>query len=172
MELPEVKPIALDPKEAMLLKQVEEEFSRTSGYTGKAASELFKSLQTRHAIPPARLDYFIKPFPGGRGKSHRDFFARGESLFEDPNFVSYLRYFIEGPALPTNTIEGFRRILIDNLGATGMVMNQLCAFVRQETRRLRLERHTAREEFWKLAQEVAYPHADAVRNAAASGAVR
>jgi hypothetical protein len=54
---------------------------------------------------------------------------------------------------PASTVEGFRKILI---GTSGMVMDQLCKFVRAETRRLGLERGTAREEFWRLAQEAGY----------------
>ena len=88
--------------------------------------------------------------------------------FSDPNFVKYLRYFIAGPALPAITIEGFRKILIEDSGTSGMVMDQLCKFVRAETRRLRLERAVAREEFWRLAQEVGYLHAATVRDAAGS----
>jgi hypothetical protein len=46
------------------------------------------------------------------------------------------------------------------------VMDQLCKFVRAETRRLGLERGVAREEFWRLAQEVGYLHTATIRDAA------
>jgi hypothetical protein len=49
-----------------------------------------------------------------------------------------------------------------------MVMDQLCKFVRTETRRLSLERSVAKEEFWRLAQEVEYSQAEAIRDAAGS----
>jgi len=47
-------------------------------------------------------------------------------------------------------------------------MNQLCKFVRAETRKLRLDRTTARDEFWKLAKEAGYDHAETIRGAAGS----
>ena len=77
---------------------------------------------------------------------------------------------MDGPALPPNTIEGFRKILIEDSGTSGMVMDQLCKFVRSETRRLGLEKGIAREEFWRLAQELGYAQAGAIRDAAGSAA--
>jgi hypothetical protein len=169
MNVPEIKPLQLTPEEAALRQQMEAELSSGSGYTGKAARSLLESLLTRDAIPEVRRHYFTEPFPGGRGKSHQDMFGcLGDAIFEHPNFVRYLRYFMDGPALPVETIEGFRNILIEDYGTSGMVMDQLCRFVRAETRRLRLERGLAREEFWKLAQEVGYFHADTIRSAAGS----
>jgi hypothetical protein len=172
MNVPEVKPIELTPEEAVLHQQMEAEFSGTRPYLGKAAHALLKSLHARGVIPEARVRDFTEPFPGGHGKSHKDVFEkssrRGDAIAEDPNFVKYLRYFIAGPALPPVTIEGFRKILVEDSGTSGMVMDQLCKFVRAETRRLKLERHLAREEFWRLAQEVGYLHAATVRDAAGS----
>ena len=77
---------------------------------------------------------------------------------------------MNGPALPADTIEGFRKIMIEDSGTSNMVMDQLCKFVRAETRRLKLERDVAREEFWRLAQEVGYAQAATIREAAASAA--
>ncbi|HEY7354587.1 MAG TPA: hypothetical protein VH596_17595 [Terriglobales bacterium] len=137
MNLPEIKPIELTAEEVALRQQMEAEFSSGSRYSGAAACFLLKSLQARGAIPEARIRDFTEPFPGGRGKSHQDVFVqngcRGEAIFEQPHFVKYLRYFIDGPALPFSTIEGFRKILIEDSGTTGMVMDQLCKFVRAET---------------------------------------
>jgi hypothetical protein len=174
MDVPEVKRIELTPEETALRQQMEEEFSSGRPYAGKAASSLLKSLQTRGVIPAARIRDFTEPFPGGHGKSHKDVFEingrEGDSIVAHPNFVSYLRYFMDGPALPASTIEGFRQILIEDSGTSGMVMDQLCRFVRAESRNLRLERGTAREEFWRLAQEVGYLHAATIRDAAGSAA--
>jgi hypothetical protein len=121
-------------------------------------------------IPEARVRDFTDPFPGGHGKSHKDVFEnnrrQGDAIVEHPSIVSYLRYFMDGPALPPSTIEGFRKILIEDSGTSGMVMDQLCKFVRAETRRLGLKRGIAREEFWRLAQEVGYLHAATIRDAA------
>lgn len=174
MNVPEIKPIELTPEEAALRKQMDEEFSSGRPYSGNAARLLLKSLHKRGVIPEARIRDFTDPFPGGHGKSHKDVFEKngrqGDAIVEHPNFVSYLRYFMDGPALPASTVDGFRKILIEDSGTSGMVMNQLCKFVRSESRRLRLERGTAREEFWRLAQEVGYLHAATIRDAAGSAA--
>jgi hypothetical protein len=170
MSLPQIKAVQLTFEEAHLRKQMDEELSSTRPYSGKAAHELLKSLHARGAIPEARLRTFSDPFPGGRGKSHYDVFVRngctGDAIFEHPHFVKYLRYFLDGPALPASTIEGFRKILIEDSGTSGMVMEQLCRFVRAETRSLRLGRGVAKEEFWRLALELDYPHAESIRDAA------
>ena len=170
MDVPEIKPIQLTPEEAELQRQMMDDFEHTRPYTGQYARHLLELLKNRKAIPQARIDYFTKPYPGGRGKSHLDVFKKndrsGKSTAEHPNFVEYLRYFINGPALPSGTIEGFRKIMIDDLGTSGEVMDQLCKFVRAETRSLRLDRGTARDEFWKLATEAGYDQAEIIREAA------
>src|SRR5208337_1179070 len=172
MNVPEVKPIQLTPEEAVLRQQMDAELSSDGRYSGDAAHRLLKSLSGRGAISEARLRDFTGPFPGGRGKSHHDIFTsngcQGDEIPKHPHFVSYLRYFIDGPALPTATIEGFRKILIEDAGTSGMIMDQLCKFARAETRRLGLKRSVAREEFWRLAQEVGYFHAATIREAAGS----
>lgn len=172
MDVPEIKPIHLTPEEVELQRQMRDEFEHTRPYTGQYARRLLESLKNRNAIPQARIDYFTKPFPGGNGKSHLDVFKKndrsGKSTVEHGGFIKYLSYFINGPALPASTIEGFRKIMIDDLGTSGMVMDQLCKFVRAETRNLRLDRGTARDEFWKLAIEAGYDHAETIREAAAS----
>jgi hypothetical protein len=174
MDIPEIKPITLTSGEIELRQQMEADFSKSSGYSGEPALRLMKALSARKAIPEVRIRTFTGPFPGGRGKSHLDDFKshgnRGDDVFKHPHFVAYLRYFMDGPSLPPLTIEGFRRILIEDLGTSGMIMDQLCAFVRAEVRRLRLDRSAAKEEFWRLAQEVSYDHPDIIRNAAGSAA--
>jgi hypothetical protein len=168
-DVPEIKPVELTSEEVDLFKKMEAEFSKSSGYTGEAASRLMESLRARKAIPKARIRYFTDPYPGGRGKSHQDVLKSGSyrnNIFKSPHFVKYLRYFIHGPDLPSATIEGFRNILIEDLGTTGGIMDQLCTFVRAEVRKLRLDSTTARDEFWKLAKEVGYFHADTIRRAA------
>jgi hypothetical protein len=172
MDVPEVKPVQLTPEEVALRQHMEAELAGDSPYSGKAANRLMKSLYSRNAIPEVRIRYFTEPYPGGRGKSHRDVFLRngcqGDAIFEHATFVPYLRYFMDGPALPADTIEGFRKILIEDSGTSGMVMDLLCKFVRAETRKLGLERGMAGEEFWRLAQEVGYFHAETIRDAAGS----
>lgn len=172
MDVPEIKPVELTPEEASLRQQMEAEFAGHKRYSGKPARALLESLVTQGAIPEARLRDFTEPFPGGHGKSHPDIFVsngcRWDAIFEHPHFVPYLRYFMDGPALPASTIEGFRKILVSNHGTSGMVMDELCRFVRAETRQLGLERGVAREEFWRLAQEAAYLQAAVIRDAAGS----
>ena len=173
--IPEIKPIQLTPEETVLRQQMEAELSeflcRRGSYTGKAACRLYKSLRRRNAILQIRIDDFTKPYPGGHGKSHQAVFekngCKGDDIFEHTRFVPYLRYFMDGPVLPASTIEGFRRILAEDLGTNDM-MDQLCKFVRAETRRLQLERSEARKEFWRLAQELGYDHAGTIRDAAGS----
>jgi hypothetical protein len=172
-DVPEIKPVVLTPEEIEFFKTMEADFSKDRDYSGEAASLLMNSLGKRKAIPEARIRYFTKPFPGGRGKSHEGVSRSGSfrgNIFKSPHFVKYLRYFIFGPALPPATIEGFRNILSEDLGTSGMIMDQLCAFVRAEVRRLRLDRTTAKDEFWKLAQEVGYSHAETIRKAAGAAA--
>ena len=43
----------------------------------------------------------------------------GNAIVEHPSFVSYLRYFMDGPALPVSTIDGFRTILIEGVWTSG-----------------------------------------------------
>lgn len=162
MSIPQITPVQLTSEEAALRKEMEEEFSSRRPYSGKAAHRLLKSLHGREAIPQARLRTFTEPFPGGRGKSRYDIFVKngcaGDAIFGHPHFVAYLRYFIDGPALSPSTVEGFRNILIEDSGTSGMVMERLCRFVWAESRNLRLERRAAREEFWRLAHELGYSH--------------
>jgi hypothetical protein len=172
MNVPEIEPVRLTPEETDLRMQMEEEFSKSSGYSGEPALRLMKSLIARNAIPEVRIRNFSEPSPSG--KSHLGNFEKhgrkGEAMFRHPHFISYLTYFIDGPALPRATIEGFRKILLDDLGTSGMIMDQLCTFVRAEVRRLKLDRTTAKEEFWRVAKEAHYFHAETIWNAARSTA--
>jgi hypothetical protein len=172
MNVPEIKPIQLTSEEVELERQMMDDFENKRPYSGQYAKKLLESLRNRNAIPQARIDYFTKPYPGGRGKSHLDVFKAndrfGNSVAEHANFVEYLRYFIGGPSVPSSTIEGFRKIMIDDAGTSGEVMDQLCKFVRAETRKLRLNRSTAKDEFWKLAKEAGYGQAETIREAAGS----
>jgi hypothetical protein len=171
MDVPEIKPIQLTPAEADLRRQMEDEFEKRGGYTGQYAERLFRSLYNRRAIPEIRLEQINKPQPGGR--SRKSYLLRMEEhgysihdIVKDWSFVDRLRYFINGPSLPQSTIEGFRKIMTDDAGTSGEVMDQLCRFVRAETRKLRLSRAEARDEFWKLAKEAGYDMAEIIRESA------
>jgi hypothetical protein len=60
---------------------------------------------------------------------------------------------IHGPQLPAATIAGFRRILEEDAGTTGMIQDQVRAFARAEVRRRGLDRHDAAEAFFMLTLE-------------------
>jgi hypothetical protein len=141
---------------------------------GDAAVRLVESLQEREAIPHLRLAYFTDPDLniGGHGRSRRQVFERngccGRAILEHPHFVPYLRYFVEGPLLPPPTIEGFVRIVREDLGSSGQVMSQLQSYARAEARRLD-DRYDVPEELFKLALECGVERfAGAIRRAALS----
>jgi len=134
--------------------------------------KLSESLIHRQAIPKVRLDYFTDPKMnlGSRGKSYKQNFENngttGKEILRHPNFMPYLWYFINGPRLPKRTIEGFYQILEEDRGTSGMILNQLCAFVRKAMRDQQLP-HDAPDEFAKLAFDIDQSHlADSVRKAA------
>lgn len=125
-----------------------------------AAAPLARSLLARRAIPKVRVRYFFDPKLniGGHGKSRKQVFeangTSGDAILSHGNFLKYLKYFIFGPDLPDTTIDKFIKILVDDLGSSGEVLEQLRRFVRAETRRLRSERpQDFAEEFFKLALE-------------------
>jgi len=103
---------------------------------------------------------------GGRGRSRREVFegngTRGPAIFQHPNFVEYLRYFVYGPDLPKPAIEAFQQNLIDcgkpfSLGR-GISVGE---FARRLTRSHGLQARDAAEEFYKLALECGLDAGDA-----------
>jgi hypothetical protein len=143
--------------------------------TAEQMSQLTDSLLKRDAIPPVRLAYFTDPAMNtGRGaKSHKQVFedngTRGAAILRHPHFKNYLRHFIYGPDLPEPTIRSFCKIIEADAGTSGMLLDQVKAFVRKEVRDRQLAAHHAAEEFFKLAYEVAKPDlAENVRHAAMS----
>jgi hypothetical protein len=129
--------------------------------------KLAESLMSREAIPKSRLDFI-----GGHGKSRMQVFesngtSEGEIL-SHPHFIDYLWYFINGPKLPKATIEDFCKIIDDDMGTSGMLLDQIRAFVRKEVRKRNLS-HKAPDEFMKLALEIGREDlAESVRSAAKS----
>ncbi len=180
--LPEI--ITLDPEEQKLFELIDFEVSgvrerETLRISCMAAAELTRSLLKRGAIPKIRLQYFTEPELniGNRKKSVMQVFeangTKGDAIFTHPHFLKYLKYFIFGPDLPAIVITQFRQVVSDDMGTSGMILNQLRQFARAETRRLLLEkRREAVEEFFKLALEcgldvsTARSIRDAVRSAA------
>jgi hypothetical protein len=134
--------------------------------------QLTESLSKRGAIPQCRIKMFVDPEmnPGGRGKSAKDNF-RSVHPYSDaeivrmPHFPKWLRYFIEGPDLPEPTLAGFLKIVEEDQGTEGMVVDQLTKYVRKETRAIGRDHHAPRE-FYRLCQESERPQwADFVRKA-------
>ena len=136
--------------------------------------ELTESLLIREAIPRCRLAYFTDPAlnVGGHGKSRKQVFERtgpsGADMFRDGNFMPYLRYFIDGPELPKPVIDGFCKVVEEDWGTSGMVLDQVMGYVRRQVRQERLG-SDAHEEFFKLAHEINRSDlAEPVRKAALS----
>jgi hypothetical protein len=161
MQIP--KSILLTPEEQVLLEQISFDHDLSHErleLSCNAAEPLARSLLKRGAIPKVRLQYFTDPEfnVGGRGKSRKDVFERngtkGDAILGHGNFLKYLKYFIYGPDLSPSTIAGFRKIVDDDFGTSGMVMDQLRKFARAEMRQVEKgQRYRVPEEFFKLAIE-------------------
>jgi hypothetical protein len=156
--------IQLTSEEDKLLTSIDFDLSQSDGEARTACLEsagaLTESLLKREAIAEIRRRYLTDPELniGGHGKSRiQGFTAHGlgqSETFRHGNFLKYLRYFIYGPDLPAATIEGFTKIVGDDAGTSGEVLDQLCRFTRAEVRRgLPVERYKLAEEFFKLALE-------------------
>lgn len=140
--------------------------------------QLATSLLERGAIPEVRLQYFLDPEMniGGRGKSRKDVFemngTRGNDILSHPHFIKYLKYFIHGPGLPNSIIEGFCRIIEEDAGTSGDLLNEVSAFVRKEVRSHRRRFDPSKvmaNQFFQLANEIGVNHlAESVRKAAMS----
>jgi hypothetical protein len=137
------------------------------------AAALTESLLKRKGIPKIRVAYLSDPSMniGGYGKSRNEWFekngCRGDALFRHPDFLKYLKYFVNGPDLPKDTIRGFCQIIEKDSGTSSMVLEAAKAFVRKEIREKGLNKRHSAEEFFKLAHEIKRPDlAVAIRSAA------
>ena len=124
-----------------------------------AMESLFKSINKRNAIPKIRLRIFADPkYAEIRNKSTKQIFESngtyGDEIYRHPHFVKYLRYFIKGPDLPDASIKGFCKILNDDAGTSGEILDQLRRFVRSCVREYGLDRPSAASNFYKLAVEL------------------
>ena len=154
--------IWLTPEEGELLETVDFGLGDWEARAAclEAAGALTESLLKRGAVPEIRRRYLsdAEPNIGGRGKSRIQGFADhnlgSSETFRHGKFLRYLRYFIYGPDLPEAAVAGFRKIVHDDAGTSGEVLDQLCRFTRSEVRRgLSAKRSTVPEEFFKLALE-------------------
>jgi hypothetical protein len=153
--------ISLTKSEQELVSQIDFDFGNkphgTVSWVPMAAAmdSLMQSLMVREAIPAPRWSLFTEPayFVGGRGYSHYEMFLRNgtpaEAVFRHGNFVTFLRYFLYGPDLPTHVIAGFRRAVI----AYGAFRDaiEIASHARRLTRTHGLNSDAAAEEFYKLA---------------------
>ena len=165
MTIPKPSPIELTNEEQTLLERIDFDLSdhgrsRESVLAVcSAAADLTESLIRREAIPEIRRRYISDPALNiGSKRSRLQGFeqngCKGREIIAHPNFLKYLRYFVFGPDLSERAIDGFRQILIEDAGTSGMVLDELCRFARAEARRLnRDNRRRAVEEFFKLALE-------------------
>ena len=176
----EIHVVQLNEKEQALYQSIcwdLDELARRDSATDdlERMGELAESILERDAVPEVRVAYFTDPNMnvGGYGKSRKEVFERngttGRDILRHPHFMAYLRYFIYGPDLPKATIEGFCKIIEEDRGTSGMVLDQIRAYVRKEVRDRGLSPGHAADEFFKLAHEIGKPSiADSVRNAAKS----
>jgi len=120
---------------------------------------LTKSLLKRKAIPEIRLHVFADPnFAENRNKSPKQIFESngtlGDEIYRHPHFIKYLHYFIKGPDLPNDAILGFCKILNDDMGTSGMILEDIRKYVRSCIRKFFLDRRSAASEFYKLSVEL------------------
>lgn len=149
-------PIQLTVEETLLFDQIR--FDGRSGHEAlvrscRAAQPLMRSLLDRKAVPAVRWRYFTDPdYNVGLRKSRLQIFesngTSGDAIFGHGNFLKHLKYFIQGPALPSSVIAGFCELLeLDD------DRDRVRAYVRAQIRSNQLEPGGAGEEFYKLALE-------------------
>ena len=135
---------------------------RHSAENARRARDLMKSLLTRDAIPRWRLAYFFDADYriGGRGKSRAEQFATNipgrvtvERIFERPHFLKYLRYFIQGPALPCGAIDRFHKAVCACGGVTSGDVLPLRDLARSLCREFQLNPRDSADDWFKLALE-------------------
>jgi hypothetical protein len=127
--------------------------------TADAMEELFVSLIKRNVIPEVRLRLFCDPDYAEKGKkSPKQIFeangTSGNDIYRHPHFKKYLHYFITGPALPPNAIDGFCKILNDDEDSSGIVLDQLCKHARSMVRKFGFSTDSAGTDFFRLGIEV------------------
>ncbi len=160
MEYRPIGPIELTEAEMQLYAQIPEDFDHDSWQnTADAMEELMKSLLARSGIPEIRLRVFSDPGCAETGNQSRQsvFESNGTSgrdIFRHGNFVKYLRYFVKGPELPIGVIDGLCKILNDDHGTSGMVLDQYRRYARKCVRDFELDPACAGTEFFRLGLEI------------------
>lgn len=140
-----------------------------------AMESLVDSLLERKAVPDVRLKLFADPDYAETGKKSRQQVfesngTAGNEIFRHPHFIPYLRHFIYGPELPKPAIDGLCKILNEDSGTSGMVMDQYRKHARECVRKYGLNPSDAATEFFRLGVEISMEIHDArtLRDAAKS----
>jgi hypothetical protein len=139
--------------------------------------QLFKSLFKRNAIPKIRLDIFQDAsLAEKRKKSILQHFQNNgisvQSVAQQPHFLKYLKYFIEGPDLPQNVIKRLCKIADEESWMDAVECNEvILKSVKACMREFGLNRQQAPSEFFRLANEIGFSLEDskAIRKAAMGG---
>lgn len=153
-------PVELTEEEAEIYSQISNEIDHDEWPSVADAMEsLMDSLLDRNAIPEIRLKTFADPaYAETRGKSRQQVFesngTSGQDIFRHGNFVKYLKYFVEGPRLPDPAITGLCKILNDDSGTSGMILDQYCKHTRKCVRDFKLDPSSAATEFFRLGLEI------------------
>jgi len=170
------RPIQLTESEAKLFDRIPKERKHDGWHeVADAMEELVLSLLNRTAVPEIRLRLFFDPdYAEKGGKSRQQVFesngTEGNDIFRHPNFIKYLNHFINGPDLPCNAIDGLCKILNDDKGTSGMIVDQYRKHARESVRKLGLNAGYAATEFFRLGVEIGMDLHDArmLRDAALS----
>lgn len=160
MDYRPIGPIELTEAERQLYAKVADDFDHDTWHTtADAMEELMKALLARNGIPEIRLRVFSDPAYAETGnRSRQNVFesngTSGTDIFRHGNFVKYLRYFVKGPELPIDAIDGLCKILNDDHGSSGMVLDQYRRHARKCVRDFKLDPSNAGTEFFRLGLEI------------------
>jgi hypothetical protein len=123
---------------------------------GVVILDLLNQLYERGVLPAWRLKYWTDPeYYNGRAKgSLLEMYRRngnhGDEPYAHPGFLSVLRYMVEGSSLPPTLIDEYRERIGNPEWAGSSDYLEFADFARSLTRKYRLDREKAPEEFFKL----------------------
>ena len=168
--------IELTESEAELYSRIPEAPTHDGWHDVADAMEtLVESLLDRNVVPEVRLRLFCDSNYAETGsKSRQQVFesngTAGSDIYRHPHFIPYLRHWIHGPNLPKDAIDGLCKILNEDRGTSGMVMEQYRKHARASVRKHGLSPSDAATEFFRLGVEIGMEIDDArtLRDAARS----
>lgn len=151
--------IDLTDSEAELYSRITETPREGWDDIAEAMEALVSSLRDRNAVPEVRLRLFSDPDHAETGsRSPQQIFesngTSGNDISRHPHFVPYLRHYVRGPDLPRPAIDGLCKILNDDRGTSGMIMDQHRAYARSCVRTYGLDPSKAATEFFRLGVEI------------------